>query len=138
MLHNNFKPKSKGLLKFTTPPSLDITNSLQHLPVTIYNHTFHKSKLLSLISLPMGTEVCTTQTCYSNKTGAAETLCSTMQGLVLPRQMPNPAPHPSNIFHQLPRAAGLESSSHGVTQSKMLTNFLTLSHENKGRLMLIH
>ena len=86
----------------------------------------------------MGTEVRTTQTCYSNKTGAAESSRCIMQGLLLPRWMLNPAPQPSSNLRQLPRAVGLERSSHGVTQSKMLTNFHMLSYENKMRLVLVH
>ena len=61
-----------------------------------------------------------------------------MQGLLSPRQMPNPAPLLNNSLRQLPRAVSLERSSHGVTQSKMLTNFHTLRHENKERLILVH
>ena len=86
----------------------------------------------------MGTELCTTQTFYSNKTGAAESSCCIMQGLLSPCQMPNTAPQPSNNLCQLPRAVSLERSSHGITQSKMLTNFHTFCHENKGRLVFVH
>jgi hypothetical protein len=52
--------------------------------------------------------------------------------------MPNPAPQPSNNLRQLPLAVGLERSLHGITKSKMLSNFHMLSHENNGRLVLIH
>jgi hypothetical protein len=61
-----------------------------------------------------------------------------MQGLLSPRQMPNPAPLLNNNLRHLPRAVSLERSSHGVTQSKMLTKFHTLRHENKERLLLVH
>ena len=61
-----------------------------------------------------------------------------MQGLISPHWMPNPAPQPSNNLRQLPHAVGLERSLHGITQSRILTNFHTLHHENKGRLVLLH
>jgi len=72
------------------------------------------------------------------KTGAAESSRCIMQGLLSPRQMLNPAPQLNNNLRQLPLAVSLERRSHGVTQSKMLTNFHTLRHENKGRLALVH
>jgi hypothetical protein len=73
-------------------------------------------------------------TCLRSILGVLRLVENEERGLLLPRRMPNPAPQPS----KLPRAVGLERSSHGVTQSKMVTKFLTLNHENKGRLVLVH
>ena len=67
----------------------------------------------------------------SNKAGASESSHNTMQELSLLHQMPDIAPKLSSFLRHLPRSASLESGSHGINQSKMLTNFLTLSHVNK-------
>ena len=103
------------------------------------NHVFHRSKLHSLIKVfqwaQRGAQL---KHIIPTKTRAAERPRCIMQGLLLPRRMTNPCPQRSDNLRRLPRAAGLERSSHGVTQSKMLTNFLTFRHENKGRLVLVH
>jgi len=64
------------------------------------------------------------------KTGAEERFRFITQGLLFPHPIPNSAPQPSSNLRPLPRAVGLEGSSHGLTQSKMLTNFHTFRHEN--------
>jgi len=154
MLRYNFEPKSKGLLKIIIPLCHSILQiHCKHLPITMNNKLiFHNSKLLSLIKIfPWALRCTQLKHVVSNKAGAAEISHSTMQEILLPRKMPNPALQLSNFLRQelllprkmlnpalqlssflrqLPRAASLESSSHGVTQSKMLTNFLTLSHVN--------
>jgi phage gpG-like protein len=84
-----------------------LTNKKQLLPsvIQIYKFTatptFYSTKQPHLLqikvaftykNLPVGTVELTTQTCYSNKSGAAESSRCVLQSLLLPCRMPTPHP----------------------------------------------
>ena len=102
-----------------TPPQFTPSKiSLQPLPVAIQNHhIFHQTKLRSLIKSTSGTEERTTQNILF-KQRRKSNRCK-MQVFMSPRRTPNPTPQPSC---KLTRALGLEGSSQGIIQPKMLTN----------------
>jgi len=103
------------------------------------SHIFHQAKLLSFIKISQLAQRYTgVKHIIPGKTRAAESYRWIMQGLLSPRQKPNPVPQLNNNLCQLPRAVSLERRSLGLTHSKMLTNFHTLRHENKDRLVLVH
>jgi len=103
------------------------------------NHIFHHSKLLSLTNSSSGHRGAhNSNVLFQQNQSSRESSRCIMQGLISPHRMPNPAPQPSNNLRQLPHTLSLERSSHFITQSKILTNFHTLCHENKGRLVFVH
>jgi len=73
----------------------------------------------------MGTEVRTTQTCCLQQNRSGRVLTPHNARTFITSTNAEPAPQPSNILHQLPRAASLESSSHGVNS---IQNADKLSH----------
>jgi len=103
------------------------------------NHIFHQSKLLSLTNSSSGHRGAhNSNMLFQQNQSSRESSHCLMQGLISPHRMPKPTPQASNNLCQLPHTVGLERSSHGITQSKVLTNFHVLCHENKGRLVLLH
>jgi hypothetical protein len=98
------------------------THLLQHLPVTIQNHhTFHQAKLLSLVKKEShcGTEVRSTQTCYSNRSQNSRELLQYIASSFTTSPKCRTLPH---SLATLPRAVSLERISHGLNQARMLTN----------------
>jgi hypothetical protein len=91
------------------------------------NHVFHQAKLLPFIKKLQWAEGCARlKHVIPGKNGAAESSRCIMQGFFLSsRHNAKPAPklnnNNNNNLRQFPLAVSLERSSHGVTQSKMLT-----------------
>jgi len=138
MFRNNFtlEPKVRSSCVITnkqtnySPQSHKFSNSLQRLSVTIQsNHIFQQSKLLSLIKTFQWTQRCAQLKQVIQRKPephrASAVWCKALcnAGSLSARQTPNPAPRANNNLRQLPRTVGLERSSHGVTQPKMLTKF---------------
>jgi hypothetical protein len=73
----------------------------------------------------VGTEVRATQTCCLQQNRSGRVLTSHNARTFITSTNAEPAPQPSNILCQLPRAASLESSSHGVNS---IQNVDKLSH----------
>jgi uncharacterized protein YjcR len=73
----------------------------------------------------MGTEVRTTQTCCLQQNRSDRVLTPHNARTFVTSTNAEPAPQPSNILHQLPCAASLESSSHSVNS---IQNADKLSH----------
>ena len=126
-------PQSHKFTNFTATPTchnakqppIKITSTYKNLTVGTEVRAAH-------------TEVRAAHTCYSNIIGTPESSRCIVQGVLWPRWLPNPAPQPSNNLRQLPRAVSLERSPHGVTRSKMLTNYHTVRHVNKEILVHVH
>jgi hypothetical protein len=120
-------PLSHTIYKPTTTPTCYNTKQ-PHLSPSKIAFTY--------INLPVHTEMCTSLTCYCRQHQSSRELPLYNARSFITSPNVEPRPTVDNNLHQLPHALSLGRISHGVTQSKMLTNFHTLRYENKARLVL--
>ena len=127
------QPWPKGLLKFRVTKPLSLMTQICKFTAapTCYNTKQPQRSPMKSLSLIKILQWAQAQRCAQLKhvvptrTRAAESPRCILLSLLLPRRIPSSASQPSSNLRQLPCAVGLGRSLHGVTQSKMLTDFHT-------------